>query len=304
MVGIVPAAAYAARPRLLAALMRVSRALPAAQPGDADGLDGLVRVGVEAPPPPGRPCLDATADERADGGRPVPVRLEPGAGLDARLGGATLTDGPAADAAPLRLTSGRRCPWPAAATTCCGPARPAGANGSRWHRVSWQPTRPAPPPGAGPVPGPCWRSCTYCAADARRWPPPPRAPRCSSTTPTSTGPATASSTTRARARRRGARLPRRMATIPLDWWFAHPRAALLREHPAALSLVFHGRPHRPRAGAGEGGGGVALAAQALRRAPAFERRSGPRCARDGAAARAARNRPCAACCPAASRRSP
>ena len=68
-----------------------------------------------------------------------------------------------------------------------------------------------------------------------------------------------------------------LATIPLDWWFAHPRAlALLREHPGALSLVFHGNNHTGRelgqpASEAEG---VALAAQALRRARAFERRSG------------------------------
>jgi hypothetical protein len=68
-----------------------------------------------------------------------------------------------------------------------------------------------------------------------------------------------------------------LATIPLDWWFAHPRAlALLRGHPGALSLVFHGNNHTGRelgqpASETEG---VALAAQALRRARAFERRSG------------------------------
>jgi hypothetical protein len=68
-----------------------------------------------------------------------------------------------------------------------------------------------------------------------------------------------------------------LATIPLDWWFAHPRAlALLREHPGALSLVFHGNNHTGRelgqpASEAEG---LALTAQALRRAAAFERRSG------------------------------
>jgi hypothetical protein len=68
-----------------------------------------------------------------------------------------------------------------------------------------------------------------------------------------------------------------LATIPLDWWFAHPRALkLLREHPEALSLVFHGNNHTGRelgqpASEEEG---LALAAQALRRAQAFERRSG------------------------------
>jgi hypothetical protein len=68
-----------------------------------------------------------------------------------------------------------------------------------------------------------------------------------------------------------------LATIPLDWWFAHPRAlSLLREHGAALSLLVHGNNHTGRelgqpASEEEG---VALAAQALRRAQSFERRSG------------------------------
>jgi hypothetical protein len=66
-----------------------------------------------------------------------------------------------------------------------------------------------------------------------------------------------------------------LAMIPLDAWFAHPATArLLRARPQALSLLVHGNDHtggelgRPATEAE----GVALAAQALRRISAFERR--------------------------------
>jgi hypothetical protein len=67
------------------------------------------------------------------------------------------------------------------------------------------------------------------------------------------------------------------ATVPLDGWFAHPRAArLFRDRPDRLSLIMHGNDHtwlefdRP-----EGRAACrALLAQALRRVAAFERRSG------------------------------
>jgi hypothetical protein len=68
-----------------------------------------------------------------------------------------------------------------------------------------------------------------------------------------------------------------LATVPLDTWFAH-RAAVraLKESHGAISLLVHGNDHdggelgRPAA-AGEA---VAMAAQALRRVRAFERRTG------------------------------
>jgi hypothetical protein len=73
-----------------------------------------------------------------------------------------------------------------------------------------------------------------------------------------------------------------LAMIPLDAWFAHPRALKLLRRPAgALSLLVHGNNHvrhelgRP-ASEEEG---VAVAAQALRRVCRFERRSGVRIAR-------------------------
>ncbi len=66
-----------------------------------------------------------------------------------------------------------------------------------------------------------------------------------------------------------------LAMIPLDAWFAHPATTrLLRARPRALSLLVHGNDHtggelgRPATEAE----GVALAAQALRRIGAFERR--------------------------------
>jgi hypothetical protein len=68
-----------------------------------------------------------------------------------------------------------------------------------------------------------------------------------------------------------------LATVPLDTWFAHPAAVrALQESAGAISLSVHGNDHN----GGELGrqlteaGGLALAAQALRRIGAFERRSG------------------------------
>ena len=68
-----------------------------------------------------------------------------------------------------------------------------------------------------------------------------------------------------------------LATVPLDAWFAHPAAVrALRESAGAISLSVHGNDHN----GGELGrqqteaDGLALAAQALRRIGAFERRTG------------------------------
>jgi hypothetical protein len=68
-----------------------------------------------------------------------------------------------------------------------------------------------------------------------------------------------------------------LATVPLDSWFAHPAAVrTLRRSEGAISLAVHGNDHN----GGELGrqqteaDGLALAAQALRRTAAFERRTG------------------------------
>jgi hypothetical protein len=68
-----------------------------------------------------------------------------------------------------------------------------------------------------------------------------------------------------------------LATVPLDGWFAHPGALrALRESEGRLSLAVHGNDHyggelaRPQTS----GEALALAAQALRRVAAFERRTG------------------------------
>lgn len=68
-----------------------------------------------------------------------------------------------------------------------------------------------------------------------------------------------------------------LATVPLDGWFAHPRALrALRDSEGALSLTVHGNDHyggelgRPRTTAEA----LALAAQAMRRVHSFERRTG------------------------------
>lgn len=68
-----------------------------------------------------------------------------------------------------------------------------------------------------------------------------------------------------------------LAMVPLDSWFAHPAAVrTLKESGGAISLSVHGNDHN----GGELGrqqteaDGLALAAQALRRIAAFERRTG------------------------------
>jgi hypothetical protein len=68
-----------------------------------------------------------------------------------------------------------------------------------------------------------------------------------------------------------------LATVPLDTWFAHPRAVrAVKQSSSTISLSVHGNDHN----GGELGrqqteaDGLALAAQALRRIGAFERRTG------------------------------
>lgn len=68
-----------------------------------------------------------------------------------------------------------------------------------------------------------------------------------------------------------------LAMVPLDSWFAHPAAVrTLKQSDGAISLAVHGNDHN----GGELGrqeteaDGLALAAQALRRIAAFERRTG------------------------------
>ncbi|HEY3970328.1 MAG TPA: hypothetical protein VGL79_02910 [Solirubrobacteraceae bacterium] len=67
------------------------------------------------------------------------------------------------------------------------------------------------------------------------------------------------------------------ATVPLDGWRVDARAvAIMREHPAALSLLIHGNDHvaRELAGLGSDRHAEASMAQALRRIAALERASG------------------------------
>jgi hypothetical protein len=64
-----------------------------------------------------------------------------------------------------------------------------------------------------------------------------------------------------------------LAMVPLDAWFAHPRAASLLRERASLSLLVHGNDHLARE-LGRADAGLALAAQARNRIDAFERRSG------------------------------
>jgi hypothetical protein len=66
-----------------------------------------------------------------------------------------------------------------------------------------------------------------------------------------------------------------LAMVPLDAWFAHPRAASLLRERASLSLLVHGNDHLGRElGRADTGGALALAAQAQRRIDAFEHHSG------------------------------
>ena len=66
-----------------------------------------------------------------------------------------------------------------------------------------------------------------------------------------------------------------LAMVPLDAWFAHPRAAALLRQRRSLSLLVHGNDHLAQElGRADAGAAVALAAQAQRRVAAFERRYG------------------------------
>jgi hypothetical protein len=68
-----------------------------------------------------------------------------------------------------------------------------------------------------------------------------------------------------------------MATVPLDGWFVHPRAAsLFRARADRLSLLVHGNNHTRAelAQPADAGRRRALMAQAMRRVRSFERRSG------------------------------
>ncbi len=66
-----------------------------------------------------------------------------------------------------------------------------------------------------------------------------------------------------------------LAMVPLDAWFAHPRAAALLRERASLSLLVHGNDHlAEELGRADNGTALPLAAQAQRRIDAFERRSG------------------------------
>ncbi len=65
-----------------------------------------------------------------------------------------------------------------------------------------------------------------------------------------------------------------LAMVPLDAWFAHPRAASLLRERGSLSLLVHGNDHLAQELGRAGVGALALAAQAQRRIDAFERRSG------------------------------
>lgn len=72
-----------------------------------------------------------------------------------------------------------------------------------------------------------------------------------------------------------------MATIPLDCWYADPRAvAIFRDKPERLSLAIHGNDHRRgELGISDERTATTIAAQALRRVMSFESRTGLRVAR-------------------------
>lgn len=65
-----------------------------------------------------------------------------------------------------------------------------------------------------------------------------------------------------------------LAMVPLDAWFAHPRAATLLRERTSLSLLVHGNDHLAQELGRADAGALALAAQAQRRVDAFEKRSG------------------------------
>lgn len=284
-VGVFPASAHHLFPRLLDALeLAYAVRFEGRQKGELGGLEGVVEIGggdqAEAAAALGVPSLRLLAPEPADGDGRAELELAADPQLDRCLHGARLPDERiggclgAAEQAPERATvlasSGGSAVWTrrGGLQTALLSPRELEANEALRERLCGHRSAallplvhflreltadqnpPAPPLRASFLfddPNLHWP--TYGFVDL---------------------PALGK-----HARRHGYHAA--LATVPLDGWYAHPRALrALRESNGALSLLIHGNDHyggelgRPQTPSEA----LALAAQALRRVAAFERRTG------------------------------
>ncbi len=286
-VGVFPASAHHQRPRLLAALEEgYSVSFEGRQEGELRDLDGVVKIGggdqAEAAAALGLPALRLLVPEPADAGKSVQVELAADPSLARPLHGARLPDERIAgslgksEQAPERATVLASCDgtptWTRrgelqTALLCPSELEPTEALRERLcglrtaallplvhflRELTAEEDRQSPPLRASFLfddPNLHWPTYGYVDLPALS----------------------------AHARHHGYHAA--LATVPLDGWYAHPRALqALKESNGTLSLAVHGNDHyggelaRPQTPSEA----LALAAQALRRVAAFEQRTGVR----------------------------
>ena len=285
-VGVVPRAEHERRPRLFAAL---EAALPVRfigrEPGQAGGLDALVRIGSDQATEPGAtgvPTLSLETEEPAAGNRPADNELSDAPQLDRRLRAAVLPD--ARLGAALQAGASLGSPQRAEVLARCD-GEPTWVRTGNDERALLAP--------AELEPDEALRERLYRDRSAAllplvhflreltaplRWQPPAARASVIFDDPNLHWPTYGFVRLRELAAHTVAHgYHVALAMIPLDAWFASPAAIrALEQSQGAISLLVHGNDHN----GGELGRlasepeGVALAAQALRRVDAFERRTG------------------------------
>ncbi len=288
-IGVFPAAEHNRRPRLLAAL---EEAFPVhfkarGDEGELGGLDAVLEFGRgvagAGAATAGLPALSLLAEEPFRASRAVPVELADGAELERPLRGAELPD----DRLRPALAG-------AATIAADGGEVLARADGQpTWVRAGLHRTGLLAPAELGPEEAlrerlRDGRSAALLplahflreVAGARAWQPPPLRAALLFDDPNLHWPSYGFLHLGALARHaREHGYHAALATVPLDSWFAHPKATeALRESAGSISLLVHGNDHF---GAELGrveteADAVATAAQALRRVRDFELRHGVR----------------------------
>jgi hypothetical protein len=282
-VGLYPAREHDARARLFAALEQVYPVrFEGREQGDWEGLDGLLTIGADAAfaTPPGVPCLHAAGEEQAQS-HPRVLAFADDPALARPLRGARLADSWTGPLDPD--TIGHEDPVLAAAGDA--PIWTASRDRAARHVVAAAPAELAPDEALRErlVPGRCLAllaltSFLRALVQDRCPPEPPLSAAFVLDDPNLHWPSYGHLHYRELARHavaHGYHLV--VAMVPLDGWLAHPRAVrIFRENPDRLSICVHGNDHLgPELGrVACDGDGIALGAQALRRAAAFQRRTG------------------------------
>jgi hypothetical protein len=281
VVGVHPRAELERRPRLFAALSEAFTAVrfEPREVGAWDGLDGLIELGgdaeAHAAAAAGVPSLAALSLE-LDAGKAYDVLLA-GAGLDRRLRGQTLTDAHLADGIEVDAPVG-------AQVLATADGRPVWTRTDRLDLVAASPRELEPGEALRARLGrdrslallPLVELLRTLTAD-ESWQAPPLRATFLLDDPNLHWPSYGY-----------LKLPRlahhaaeheyhlALAMVPIDARFAHPAAAKLLREQTSLSLLVHGNDHF----GGELGAvtdetsALSMAAQALRRIDAFERRTG------------------------------